>query len=787
MPRFNFLHNSFQYGELSPRFLARTDTEQYVKGAKKIENMIVLPTGGARRRPGTVYVGQSSTGGSKVIPFIFSKTEAYHIVLYFNSSYAVGQLFMDVYAPQGVLTAKLLDNDGTTPELSSGSGPVGGTSMQFGTSHPLTQADFDSIQYVQSGDLLFCTMQNHEPFVIARTQAYQFTIGTYASYTPALSGDSYGILRRPYRDQNLSAVTLVTSAQSGNSRTLTATLSGNPYALFDADMVGTGTNATYFKLTQTSGGVTTTGVCAVRGFTSSSEVTVDILIALGGGWATPSTDWYESAWSYHRGWPEAIGAYEGRLIFANNDSQPDTIWGSETIDTFNLMQDRLDQDLTADTSGLGYFVLAAVTPPLVTDPFSFTPLAREVNRIGWLQSGRSLVAGSSGQEFVAQGSAEQILSTGSVNFSDQTTVGSAPVQAIRANKSTLFVSRDGKRVYNYDYEFLSQSYIVEDLTALADHIVMQTFLNEEVSLDAAPGTRTASDFSSNYGIKSLHWQPSRQVLWIVTETGDLIGATWNPAVKTIAWHRHILGGYNDGAFTTRPFVLSAAVVPTENGLDDVLSLLVQRVTHIPDGTTVVTLEIIGSEFSSHRMDYQTNDLTDGEAPIFMDAAVGLELDPASDTVDISDYSHLWGSDVDVLYDGKYYERLTVDALSHSFTLKREASFVLVGLPYTPKLQLPNLDAGSPIGSAQGMMVRVDRATIRFDRTLDAKLVGPESEEPIDFRDGSQPMGDALPLFSGDKIVNVPMGPERKCELEITSDKPYPLTILGVVLRGQLNE
>jgi len=634
----------------------------------------------------------------------------------------------------------------------------------------------DSIQYVQSGDLMLCVLKNHQPFVVSRIGASLFQMDLYKGYTPELSDDTRGVLRTPYRDQNLSTIKIVSSAAGPGAVTLNATDGGAPYNLFDASMLGSdpsGYGAACFKITFGS----VTGMCYITGYTSADQVTATVVVPFGAAFATPSTDWEESAWSDYRGWPEAIGAYEGRAIFANNDSQPDTMWGTEVNDFFNLMGRHLVQDATTDVSGIGYF-----GAQVETDPFSFTPLAREVNRIGWLQSGRSLVAGSTGQEFVAQGSADRILSTGSVNFSDQTTVGSAAIQAIRANKSTLFVSRDGKRVYNYDYEFLSQSYIVEDLTALADHIVMQTFLNEEVALDADPGTRTASDFSSNYGIKSLHWQPSRQVLWIVTETGDLIGATWNPAVKTIAWHRHILGGYNDGAFTTRPFVLSAAIVPSENGFDDVLSLLVQRVIN---GVSVVSLEIMGSDFSSHRMDYQTNDLTDGEAPVYMDCAIGVALSPASTTV--TGLGHLDGCTVDVLYDGKYYERLQVDALSHSLTLSREASFVLVGLPYTPKLQLPNLDAGSPIGSAQGMMVRVDRATIRFDRTLDAKLVGPESEEPIDFRDGSQPMGDALPFFSGDKIVNVPMGPERKCELEITSDKPYPLTILGVVLRGQLNE
>tara|TARA_R110002167_G_scaffold366255_1_gene594027 strand:- start:15 stop:2588 length:2574 start_codon:yes stop_codon:yes gene_type:complete len=56
MPKSQFLQSSFASGELSPLITGRTDLEQYYKGGQKAENVVIVPQGGIKRRPGTVFI-----------------------------------------------------------------------------------------------------------------------------------------------------------------------------------------------------------------------------------------------------------------------------------------------------------------------------------------------------------------------------------------------------------------------------------------------------------------------------------------------------------------------------------------------------------------------------------------------------------------------------------------------------------------------------------------------------------------------------------------------------------
>ncbi len=77
-PRVSHQINAFNAGELSPELEGRTDLDKYGKGAKRIENFIVHPEGGAHRRPGTRFVADAAaTTDSRLVPFIFSTEQAY--------------------------------------------------------------------------------------------------------------------------------------------------------------------------------------------------------------------------------------------------------------------------------------------------------------------------------------------------------------------------------------------------------------------------------------------------------------------------------------------------------------------------------------------------------------------------------------------------------------------------------------------------------------------------------------------------------------------------------------
>lgn len=81
MPRINHIVTNFTAGEISPRLDIRVDLNRYRNGAKYLRNAVVMPHGGVRKRPGSIYVQEvkdsSLTDAPLVVPFEFSTTQAY--------------------------------------------------------------------------------------------------------------------------------------------------------------------------------------------------------------------------------------------------------------------------------------------------------------------------------------------------------------------------------------------------------------------------------------------------------------------------------------------------------------------------------------------------------------------------------------------------------------------------------------------------------------------------------------------------------------------------------------
>lgn len=79
----SYIQPSFTGGELSPELRSRVDLQKYSSGLALAKNFFIQPQGGVSNRPGLKYVATAKTPGSKarIIPFVFSATEAYIIEL----------------------------------------------------------------------------------------------------------------------------------------------------------------------------------------------------------------------------------------------------------------------------------------------------------------------------------------------------------------------------------------------------------------------------------------------------------------------------------------------------------------------------------------------------------------------------------------------------------------------------------------------------------------------------------------------------------------------------------
>ena len=68
MAKTRFIQSSFVSGELSPLLKGRTDINQYYQALETAENVVIVPQGGLRRRPGTEFIGECVKGISKMSP-----------------------------------------------------------------------------------------------------------------------------------------------------------------------------------------------------------------------------------------------------------------------------------------------------------------------------------------------------------------------------------------------------------------------------------------------------------------------------------------------------------------------------------------------------------------------------------------------------------------------------------------------------------------------------------------------------------------------------------------------
>jgi hypothetical protein len=146
---------------------------------------------------------------------------------------------------------------------------------------------------------------------------------------------------------------------------------------------------------------------------------------------------------------------------------------------------------------------------------------------------------------------------------------------------------------------------------------------------------------------------------------------------------------------------------------------------------------------------------------------------------VSGLTHLNGQTVSVLVDGATHPNRVVTA--GSISLQVAGSKIHAGLAAPAVLQTMRIEAGAGDGTAQGKTKRITKAVIRFLATLGAKAGADESTlDEIQFRKPSDPMNQAVPLFTGDQMVEWPNGYDFDGYLMIKQDQPLPMTVVSIM-------
>jgi len=309
MPRAIKLQTTFNSGELDPRLAARTDVKQYYQGAAEALNVISMPQGGMKRRPGLAYkdgVLSSGSAGSSVRMASFSfNTEQTYLLVFTNLQI---EIYMDGVSQATVTT-------------------------------PYTSADLDEINWTQSADTMIIVHEDYTPATLTRGSSH--TSWTWAGITfknqPAFDFDD-------------------------NYAALTFTLGSNRHKMHQSITV---TASASVFLAKHVGGIFDAwaggerGVGRITAVTSGTVATIKVLDTwLDGNGDEDDVlagDAYigEPVWSSTKGYPKTVTFYQGRLWFGGSTKRPQTVWGSVTNDFYNFDQGSgLDDEsvaLTLDT------------------------------------------------------------------------------------------------------------------------------------------------------------------------------------------------------------------------------------------------------------------------------------------------------------------------------------------------------------------------------------------------------------------------------------------------------
>lgn len=202
MARIRVPLSNFQFGEVSPSMLSRTDTRVYQNAAKKVENFFLRNEGGLLKRFGTrkVYEFDTTVDSSKrmqhrIIPFIFSDDEQYIISLEHEKI----RCFKIDPATGAVSLVETITQDVSSNTL------------------PITDSILDEITYAQSGDVMFLCHQSFMIRKLTRTSLDDFQVETFSFQTDADGNYTH----QPYYTFHGEDVTLDPSATTGNGITLT--------------------------------------------------------------------------------------------------------------------------------------------------------------------------------------------------------------------------------------------------------------------------------------------------------------------------------------------------------------------------------------------------------------------------------------------------------------------------------------------------------------------------------------------------------------------------------------
>jgi hypothetical protein len=768
MARVQHAINHFTVGEVSPRLLARADTEEFRNGCALLENFVVDPHGGVSRRGGFHHVNRTKDDGlARLVPFIFTREQSFmlefgdeYIRFYRDNGYVQNVQFVHTdigdgattiftypYGLRGSLTVALdgvitaayttVDNDlSITVTFTAAPGD--------GVFITMYQAAFDtgdnvleSPEFFSSDEWILGTGWS----ITGSNAVYSETSsGTLTQITSGLEEEDYYLYFYVESTTGLDSLIITLGGLIIFNDPWPAGQTGF-YAMM-ADLTGKSSDSLVFLANNGSIEIDrvglhriddpTEGVAEYPIFELVSPYPIDEVFGLHYAQANDImffANFYQKPWQLLR-----FGDLDWRWTQTTHVGAPWEDGGYAAADgypsTVTFFQQRLCYGATlAEPQTLwlsraaDFFEFTVPADPAPDDPLELTLAAQEHDAIEWISSEINMLMGTGRTEYRI--TSDSFVATNNLpSVEAQTHYGSRHIMPVFVGNQLVFVQQTGRQLRSFTLrpESYQQLYRSVDLTWLAEHM-----------LSASSGGIIAMTFAL----------VPDSVLWAIRADGALLSMVQDPALaesdfSKVGWSRHPMDGD----------VESIACIPTDT--HEQLWAVIER-----DGKRYI--------------EYLDPD-------VFVDSAftyppvLGLEGYPAIS--EATHLEHLEGKQVAILADDAVHTMQIVE--NGRVLLDWPASTVVIGLPYSSHLITMPVEAANPGGTAQAVQKRWNRIVARLRRSAYPNINGqrPPVRQPV------TELGVPEPLVTGDVEIRN-FGNDKFGQIDIETSLPLPCNVLGL--------
>ena len=746
---------AFTTGEVSPDVSSRFDLEQYKSALLEAENVVIRPYGAVAKRQGSQYVGQVKYSDKPTRLFEFTTNTNNSFMLEFGDKY-IRVWNYGIYTGIEVTTPFTSDilfdlncnQSGDVMFICSGKYPIQTLSRYSDTdwrmsTYKLTEQPYDEIN-TDNGHTLTVNGDTITSTKDLFTQDMVGSVIQIAYYVEAVHTKSAGevvekrvhrgllplLIEKTYNNINYNVENYSTDTELSWKFTTHGTWEGTVKIQISNNDgqtwkdYRTYTSKNDYNVTDTGkieAGARLKYVSDIKSGSVNCDLSIMPFTQYGVVEIKSVTDAKNAKVNVLNGIKEGEPSYQWKLGSWNRGR------GYPKLCTF--YQDRFVVAATDSKPNFIWFSRTGDYPNFgvekvegtITDDSAITlpVINRKMCEIRHLVPANDLIILTSGNEWIVRG--DKTITPTNCNLKTQTQRGALKCEPQFIGNRCVFVQERGGTVRDMGYSYESDNYTGQDLTLFVKTLV-----------------------KGHLAVTSAYAQDPDSIIYYVRDDGQLNCLTYIPEQKVYGWSHFVTNG-------KYRYVENVA-----EGDQDTIYFIVDRVIN---NKSVKCIE--------RSIPLYTEDNYD----VFLDCYIKVANSIKTDYINAP---HLVGQMVDIVIDGQQMPSRVVPPTG-VIKLDGKANVITVGLPYTTKIKIPNVEQQINDGTLQGRVATVSRVVLRMYKSFGGK-VGRTFDRMDDI---------TLPpneLFTGDKPVILPkMGINYSTDTSICikHSDPFPFNLLSI--------